>query len=141
RLDLDRPVPRSVDGECLRAAVQAPSGSNKQTSHFVVVGDPALRTALADLYRRAFAEYRKVAPGSPAIGAPAGSAARRFFDSAEYLAENLERAPYLVLSVVRGRCEELHSAHDQSRFWGEIHPATWNFMLAARARGLGTAWT
>ena len=26
-------------------------------------------------------------------------------------------------------------------FWGSLHPAVWNFMLAARARGLGTAWT
>jgi nitroreductase len=25
--------------------------------------------------------------------------------------------------------------------WGSILPATWSFMLAARARGLGTAWT
>jgi nitroreductase len=25
--------------------------------------------------------------------------------------------------------------------WASILPATWSFMLAARARGLGTAWT
>jgi nitroreductase len=25
--------------------------------------------------------------------------------------------------------------------WGSLLPAFWNFMLAARARGLGTAWT
>ena len=25
--------------------------------------------------------------------------------------------------------------------WGSIMPATWSFMLAARSRGLGTAWT
>jgi nitroreductase len=26
-------------------------------------------------------------------------------------------------------------------FWGSILPAVWSFMLAARNRGLGTAWT
>ena len=30
---------------------------------------------------------------------------------------------------------------EQSRFWGSMLPAMWSFMLAARARGLGAAWT
>ena len=25
--------------------------------------------------------------------------------------------------------------------WGSLFPAVWSYMLAARARGLGTAWT
>ena len=29
----------------------------------------------------------------------------------------------------------------QSAMYGSVIPAAWNFMLAARARGLGTAWT
>jgi nitroreductase len=29
----------------------------------------------------------------------------------------------------------------QSAMWGSIAPAVWSFMLAARARGLGTCWT
>ena len=29
----------------------------------------------------------------------------------------------------------------QAGFWGSILPAFWSFMLAARARGLCTAWT
>ena len=30
---------------------------------------------------------------------------------------------------------------EQANTWGSILPATWSFMLAARARGLGTCWT
>jgi nitroreductase len=30
---------------------------------------------------------------------------------------------------------------EQVRFWGSVLPAMWSFMLAARARGLGAAWT
>jgi nitroreductase len=29
----------------------------------------------------------------------------------------------------------------QASAWGSVLPAVWSFMLAARARGLGTAWT
>lgn len=29
----------------------------------------------------------------------------------------------------------------QAGLWGSLLPAAWSFMLAARARGLGTAWT
>jgi nitroreductase len=36
----DRPVPREVIDECLRAAATAPSGANLQPWHFVVVSDP-----------------------------------------------------------------------------------------------------
>ncbi|MER6008380.1 hypothetical protein ABT120_58310 [Nonomuraea angiospora] len=29
----------------------------------------------------------------------------------------------------------------QAGAWGSILPAVWSFMLAARARGVGTVWT
>jgi nitroreductase len=29
----------------------------------------------------------------------------------------------------------------QASMWGSIMPSVWSFMLAARERGLGTAWT
>jgi nitroreductase len=32
-------------------------------------------------------------------------------------------------------------AGNQAGVWGSILPAAWSYMLAARARGLGTAWT
>src|SRR5262245_25557020 len=58
RLDLGRPVARSLIEECLRIAQQAPTGSIWQNWHFVVVTDPHQRAALAELYRRGFAIYR-----------------------------------------------------------------------------------
>ncbi len=39
----DRPVPREIIEECLRAAGSAPSGANMQPWHFVAVSDPALK--------------------------------------------------------------------------------------------------
>ena len=43
RLDFTRPVPRTVLEECLTIAQQAPTGSNLQNWHFVVVPDPVTR--------------------------------------------------------------------------------------------------
>jgi nitroreductase len=52
RLDLTRPVKREVIEECIALAQQAPSGSNLQLLHFVVVTDPEKRAALAEVFRR-----------------------------------------------------------------------------------------
>ncbi len=48
RLDLDRPVPLELVRECLEIALQAPSGSNRQTWHFIVVTDADKRAAIGD---------------------------------------------------------------------------------------------
>lgn len=42
----DRPVPRELIDECVRAAGSAPSGANLQPWHFVVVTDPAVKHEL-----------------------------------------------------------------------------------------------
>src|SRR5262245_64131478 len=39
----DRPVPRGIIEDCLRAAGTAPSGANMQPWHFVVVSDSAIK--------------------------------------------------------------------------------------------------
>ena len=39
----DRPVPREVSENCLRAAGTAPNGANMQPWHFVVVSDLAIK--------------------------------------------------------------------------------------------------
>src|SRR5579864_2326951 len=57
RLDLSRPVELEVIRECLELALQAPTGSNAQDWHFIVVTDPQQRQALATLYRKGAALY------------------------------------------------------------------------------------
>jgi len=46
RLDLTRPVEPEVIRKCLELALQAPTASNSQGWHFVVVTDPEIRLAL-----------------------------------------------------------------------------------------------
>ena len=51
RLDLTRPVEPEVLDECLGLALQAPTASNQQHWHFVVVTDAEKRRAIGQCYR------------------------------------------------------------------------------------------
>jgi nitroreductase len=67
----------------------------------------------------------------------------RIMASVEYLAAHMHEAPVLVVPCIRppdGRCES-QPAVLQSSWWSSIAQAGWSFMLAARARGLGSTWT
>ncbi len=135
RLDLDREVPDDVLLECLQLAVQAPTGSNRQGWRWLVVRDPEKKEALADIYRRAGAEYlssqeREVDPNTQT---------GRVIDSANYLAENLGRIPVLVIPLIIGRVGQ--PGVSAAGLFGSIIPAMWSFQLALRSRGLGSCLT
>ncbi|MFB4279780.1 nitroreductase family protein [Nonomuraea sp. MTCD27] len=142
RLDLTRPVPRELIEECVDLAVQAPTGRNRQRWHFLVVTEPGQRRAVADLFLRAL----PLATGQPLterdhwrMGYHPGSTGR-VFDGLRHLAENIHRVPAFVIPGVEGRTDRA-PVSVQAGAWGSILPAVWSFMLAARARGLGTVWT
>ncbi len=138
RLDLSRPVEREVLEECLTIAQQAPTGSNRQGWGFIVVTDPAKRAALADLYRKSWEPYsRAQTPPTANVDAVTQGRVR---DSASYLADHLHEVPVHVIPVITSRTDNAPIVA-QAGIWGSILPAAWSFMLAARARGLGTAWT
>jgi nitroreductase len=148
RLDFDRPVPRELVEECVRIALQAPSGSNARGWHFMIVGDPAKRERIAQYYREAFDGYRSMPVSAHALAEQAAgddvATMKGVVGSAEALAENMHRAPWLVIPCLEGRLPPMEGPMGQlanaSQF-GSILPAFWSFMLAARARGLGTSWT
>jgi nitroreductase len=144
RLDLGRPVERGLIEQCLALAQQAPSGGNRQGAVFVVVTDAGRRAALADLYRRSWDRYVAEGVGAGAPGrttTPGGrDLQRRIGRSAAYLAEHLAEVPVHVVPCHPGRTEDRPQVVQASAF-GSVLPAVWSFMLAARARGLGTAWT
>ncbi len=144
RLDMDRPVARQLVDECLALAQQAPTGGNRQTAVFVVVDDPDRRAALGALYRSGWDRYvvEGVGSGAPQRGTDpeARERQRRITDSARYLSENLHRAPVLVIPCVRPRTVDA-PVHVQASTFGSVIPAAWSYMLAARARRLGTVFT
>ena len=144
RLDLERPVPRDVIEDCVRVASQAPSGRNRQRWDFVFVEDAGARAAVAELWRRGLA-----APATPGVTGPeptrmnfASAEWGRISDSLGHLVQHMHEVPLILIPCLRvGDRAELDSVRGQAGAWGSVIPAFWSFMLAARERGIGTAWT
>src|SRR6266540_177292 len=123
RLDLTRPVERDVVIECLRIAVQAPSGGNSQPWRWLIVHDPYLAANRAAAQQAGRTDMDKI------------------LDSSQYLSDHLHEVPVLVIPCLLQRLPETASVLDTAGFYGSIVPAVWSFMLALRSRGLGSAFT
>jgi nitroreductase len=139
RLDLTRAVEREVVVECLRIALQAPSGGNSQPWRWLVVDDPKVRGRLAELYRRGHDPY--LAAHRAAARQAGRTDLDRILDSSQYLSDHLHDVPVLVIPCLLQRLPEPASVFDTAGFYGSIVPAVWTFMLALRSRGLGSAYT
>ena len=85
----ERPVPREVIEDCMRAAGTAPSGANKQPWCFVVVGDPAIKKQIREAAEAEEHEfYARRAPAAwLEVLNPLGTDKHKPF---------LEEAPYLI---------------------------------------------
>src|SRR5262249_36782906 len=138
-----RPVPIELVKECLRIAQQAPIASNVVHPHFVLVTDPEKKAALGQIYARASEAYLQT-PGSPAnitLDDPRHAAQQpRVLASARHLTQHMGDAPVLVAPTISPR-PELQPAWVAGNVWGGVLPFVWSFMLAARSRGLVSAWT
>jgi nitroreductase len=139
RLDLERPVPLDVVREALEVALQAPTGGNAQTWHWIVVTDPEKRAAIAGMYARSYARYR-ASSGRAYADATRQAVQQRVSSSADYLADHMGEVPVLVIGAIFTGAEEFEPG-SQAGLWGSLLPAAWSLQLALRARGLGSAWT
>lgn len=140
RLDLSRPVDPALLTECVELATQAPTGRNRQRWEFVFVTDPERRAAVADLYRLGLTHPTEPVPHD-GVDRSATPGQVRMAESAQHLFEHLHEVPVLLVPCVHVVRETSPSVVAQANAWGSIIPAVWSFMLAARSRGLGTAWT
>jgi nitroreductase len=144
RLDLTRPVPLELVRECLQIALQAPSASNRQTWQWLVITDPDLRAAIGTFYARAVERYLASPAAAGKLFADDPDRApvqRRVGESVAYLGKHMGEVPVLVIPALRVGGSGRLPAGSQASLWGSVLPAAWSYMLAARARGLGTAWT
>jgi nitroreductase len=140
RLDFSRPVEREVLEECLRLALQAPTGSNHQGWQWVVVTEPDTRKAIADHYGRNFDVYMNMGSAEYPEGDARRDRQAAVRESAQYLRDHMHEAPALVVPLSEGRIDGAN-AFGQASYWGSILPAAWSLMLALRSRGIGSAWT
>ncbi|MDG4669221.1 nitroreductase family protein [Mycobacterium sp. 236(2023)] len=131
----EEPVPDVVLERCLTAASWAPSGGNGQPWRFVVIRSEELRGVITAAARSTW-EVMKDFYRIPELGESADDPKSRVLRT---MAEHMRvggGAPELVLFCVQPQrgTTELQQA-------GSIFPAVQNFLLAARAQGLGAAIT
>lgn len=129
------PVPPALIRQVLEAGTAAPSGGNMQNWRFLVIRDPAIKTEVAQWYRRAW--HQIVSPRYRAGGPAPGISAERFgrmLAAAEHLADHLHEAPVWIVPCLQGGTHTRTSG-------ASIYPAVQNMLLTARALGLGATLT
>ncbi len=52
RLDLKKPVDIELVKRCIKIAQQAPTASNRQNWHFIVITDQSIKDSLSDLFKK-----------------------------------------------------------------------------------------
>ncbi|MEM9745671.1 MAG: nitroreductase family protein [Actinomycetota bacterium] len=133
RLDLTRPVDPDTILDCIDIAEQAPTGGNQSSRRWIVIDDPARKQALADLYRAAAGDFIL---GARDRTAGTDHPQARTMESAAHLVEHLHEVPAIVIPTIIGR----HDGSGRPGLFDSVIQSAWSFCLAARARGLGTAW-
>lgn len=139
RMDLERAVPRELLTDCIRIAVQAPTGGNRQGWQWMVVTDQDKKMRIGELYKESWYEYTKTRAAYPEDDLRRDQLPR-VVRSARFLADHFGEVPAMVIPCIEGRPEGAGNFAN-SALYGSIIPAAWSFMLAARLRGLACAYT
>jgi nitroreductase len=129
------PVDDATLDRCLRAASWAPSGGNQQPWRFVVLRSPEIREIITAAAHQTW-EVMKDFYRLPAVTEHADDPKSRTLRT---MGEHMTvggAAPALVLF-----CVQPQRGASDLQLGGSIFPAVQNFLLAARAQGLGAAIT
>jgi len=122
--------------KCLRLAVKAPTGSNQQNWEFIVVRDPKVKAALGKQNRRVALPYLMAGK----VVMRRNEKQLKLIDAVRWQADHFSEIPVIIVPCLRGISWPLPWIYKSSRY-GSIYPAIQNFLLAARAEGLGAALT
>lgn len=143
RLDYDRPVSRAMVEECLSVALQAPNGGNMNQWRWIAIDDRATIEKVGQLYNDGLDAFIATFGDAGYAGASV-EGADRIAASTLHLRQNFHRLPMVLVPLVAGRTDGKGDGSNvfyQASTWGSVIQAVWSFMLALRARGLGSAWT
>jgi nitroreductase len=130
----DEPVTDETLARCLQAATWAPNGANAQGWRFIVLRSPELRAVVANAAARALEVIEPVYGMSRPADDDDSRRARS--DRATY--ELHDRAGEFTSVLFT---QQRFSTASELLLGGSIFPAMQNFLLAARALGLGACLT
>lgn len=127
------PVPWPLLEKVIWAATRASNPNNQQPWDFVVVQDPALRSRIGDLLQA------RLPPGGRAVRADQSATVQRTVAGGFNLMENLADVPAVVF--VCGSDVSLRGVVRTDYTDSALYAAGQNLIVAARALGLGAAFT
>jgi len=133
RLDLEREVDNRIILDCIDLAEQGPTGGNQSSRRWLVIRDPETKSKIQEFYFDAAGRWMVEARGK-VEGRTDRQA--RVMRSAAHLAERLADVPAIVIPTVWG----IHDNSGKPGLFDSVIQNAWSFCLAARARGLGTAY-
>ncbi len=134
RLDFEREVDPQIILDCIDIAEQAPTGGNRSSRRWIIITGKSQKEKIANLYLKAAGNWMIQARDQLA---GTGHPNEKMMESAAYLAENLEKAPVIVIPTIIG----IHDNSGKPGLFDSVIQSAWSFCLALRARGLGSAWT
>jgi nitroreductase len=130
----DEPVDDATLKRCLQAATWAPNGANVQAWRFVVLRSPEQRAVVAEAAQRALAVIEPVY-GMTRPAADDDSRAARTNRATYELHDRAGELTSVLFATFR------YDSASELLLGGSIFPAMQNFLLAARAQGLGACLT
>ncbi len=134
------PIPVATLVQLIEAAHLGPSGSNRQSRHWVVVRDPEVKQQLADLNRvgvSAYLEHNREA-ANPHVDQ---GRRERFLAAVEHQMNHLHEVPAIVIAcadTVRAPQDTFNAGAGAAT---EVWAAVQNLLLAARALEVGSVPT
>ena len=134
RLDFDRPVDDQTILDCIDVAEQAPTGGNNGSRRWMIIRDQDTKDQMAELYLSAGVDW-VIKTADRLKGT--GHQNEALMQGAKHLGENIARTPALVIPTIIGR----HDGSGRPGLFDSVIQSAWSFMVALRARGLGTVWT
>ena len=128
------PVDDALVLHLIELALRAPTGSNAQNWHFVVIKDRAVKARLGKMNRQAWRLYggigRRMAQNDPPM--------LRIIEAVQWQADHFEEIPVIVVACIATMIP-VWPRIAVSSLYGSIFPSVQNLLLAARAAGLGAA--
>jgi len=139
------PIPDTVLRRLVQAAAWAPTGGNVQPWRVILVRDAAAKRKLAELYRETWASY---AGGSrralAALPQERRAATERMLAAGDHLALHFDQTPVIAVFCFNPSNMAITDAglgRPSVVGGGSVYPSVQNFLLAARAEGLGCVLT